>query len=116
MNPWSANVVSSRATSSWLYRFGGNATAVPATCGAPMERRATGSVDVKYVVSTINLITKVAPLLNPGLANRVRRYTLHTATLCQTTSTGAAACVRMDTNGRECAVAVMCSPPIALAD
>src|SRR6478735_4013773 len=99
MNPWSANVVSSRATSSWLYRFGGNATAVPATWGAPMERRAIGSADVKYVVSTINLITKVVPLLNPGLANRVRRYTRHTATLCQTPTTPAPAGVRMDTIG-----------------
>ena len=55
--------------------------------------------------------------MNPELANRVRHYTTHTPTLYPTTTTAAGTGVRMDTIGsRECApVAVMWSPPIALA-
>jgi hypothetical protein len=51
----------------------------------------------------MNLMTKNVPSMNPELANRVRRYTARTATLCQTTATAARAGVRMDLIGsREC--------------
>jgi len=62
-------------------------------------RRAIGSVDVKCVVSTVNLKTNNLPPTVPELAHCVRRYTVRTATLCQTTATAARAGVRMDLIG-----------------
>src|SRR5689334_12344702 len=98
-----SGLVNSRATSSWLYRFGGNATAVPAMRGAPGVRESIGSVDVEYVVSAMNLMTKRVPSRIPELANRVRRYTARTATLYRTILTAAPADVRWDLIGKgEC--------------
>jgi hypothetical protein len=89
---------SSHMSSLWA-RPDADATAVPAMCGAPRVRRAIGSVDVKCVVSTVNLKTNNLPPTVPELANCIRRYTARTATLCQTTAMAARAGVRMDLVG-----------------
>jgi hypothetical protein len=55
-------LVSSLVTSSWLYRYGVNATPVPAMLGAPVRFNACESTVVKIVVSVI-----------PSQTNRGRR-------------------------------------------
>jgi hypothetical protein len=54
-----------------------------------------GSADVKYVVSAINLKTNNLPPTMPELANRVRRNTVVTPTLCHAMATAARTDVRM---------------------
>jgi hypothetical protein len=60
MNPGSANSVSSRDTSSWLYRCAVDATAVPAMCGALRRWWAAGFMDVEFVVAVMPITTTCA--------------------------------------------------------
>src|SRR5882757_9599874 len=53
MNSGPPTLVSSSVTSSWLYRYGVNATPVPAMLGAPVRFNACESTVVEIVVSVI---------------------------------------------------------------
>src|ERR1700722_12352141 len=66
MNPGSANSVSSRDTSSWLYRCAVDATAVPAMCGALRPWWAAGFMDVEFVVA-------VMPIPTTGVVSKADR-------------------------------------------